>query len=88
MNWRNILMKVILFGVAVPLINKLPHSYSLLHRTLFIGLIFAAVNSYAYKTYIEGFENPDTRVDQPCPPGYVKCKSGDCKLKTDLYGMC
>jgi hypothetical protein len=31
---------------------------------------------------------PDTRVDQPCPPGYAKCPSGDCKLKTDVYGQC
>jgi len=74
--------------MAVPVVNELPQSYPLWLRALVIGALFSVVNWYAYKNYIEGFDNPDTRVDQPCPPGYVKCKSGDCKLKTDLYGMC
>ena len=37
---------------------------------------------------LEGFDNPSTKVDQPCPPNSVKCPSGDCRLKTDIYGLC
>lgn len=88
MKWDNLLMKAVLFGLAFPVINILPHSYSFRTRALIVGIVVSIINWYLYKTYIEGFDNPDTRVDQPCPPGYTKCKSGDCKLKTDLYGMC
>lgn len=37
---------------------------------------------------LEGFQNPSTKVDQPCPPNSVKCPSGDCRIKTDIYGLC
>lgn len=70
---------------------SIPPSGSLLEKSLIHGLVFSVVNYFVYKyvrPMLEGFDNPDTRVDQPCPPGYTKCKSGDCKLKTDLYGMC
>lgn len=37
---------------------------------------------------LEFFENPSTKVDHPCPPNSVKCPSGDCRIKTDIYGLC
>ena len=37
---------------------------------------------------LEGFSNPSTKVDHPCPPNSVKCPSGDCRLKSDIYGLC
>jgi hypothetical protein len=56
------------------------------------GLLFAGVMYFLFKIVIpyitEGFDNPNTKVDQPCPPNSVKCPSGDCKLKSDIYGMC
>jgi hypothetical protein len=55
-------------------------------------LVLGVVALYlAYKyvyPMLEGFSNPDTRTDIPCPPGYVKCPSGDCKLKTDVHSPC
>jgi hypothetical protein len=56
------------------------------------GLLFVGVMYFLFKVAIpritEGFSNPNTRLDQPCPPNSVKCPSGDCKLKSDIYGMC
>lgn len=37
---------------------------------------------------LEGFSNPDTRRDVPCPAGFVKCPLGDCKRQGDKYGGC
>jgi hypothetical protein len=55
-------------------------------------IVLGVVALYLAYTYLrpmlEGFSNPDTRADQPCPPGYVKCPSGDCKLKTDVHSPC
>ena len=36
----------------------------------------------------ESFANPDTRTAPPCPAGYTRCASGDCRLKTDIYAPC
>ncbi len=55
-------------------------------------IVLALVGVFlAYKfllPMLEGFQNPSTKVDQPCPPSYVKCSSGDCRLKTDIYSPC
>ena len=53
---------------------------------LFIGFMYVIVHIILPKL-TEGF-HPNTKVDQPCPPNSVKCPSGDCKLKNDIYGMC
>ena len=37
---------------------------------------------------LEGFENPSTKVDPPCPSGYKRCPSGDCVLTADVHGGC
>jgi len=42
---------------------------------------------YLFPRVFEGFK-PNTKKDQPCPPNSVKCPSGDCKLFSDIYGMC
>ena len=56
---------------------------------LFIGLIYVLV-TFVLPKLTERFDtfHPDSKVDQPCPPNSVKCPSGDCKLKDDIYGMC
>jgi hypothetical protein len=41
-----------------------------------------------YLFYLERFENPSTKPIPPCPPDYVHCGSGDCRLKTDIYNPC
>jgi hypothetical protein len=47
---------------------------------VFVGVYFFHIR--------ECFDNPNTKTDHPCPPNSVKCPSGDCKLKGDLYGLC
>ena len=37
---------------------------------------------------LERFENPSSKTDHPCPPNSIKCPSGDCRIKTDIYGLC
>ena len=56
---------------------------------LFAGLLYVFVNVVLPKLR-EGFDtfHPDSKVDQPCPPNSIKCPSGDCKLKNDIYGLC
>jgi len=53
---------------------------------LFIGLAYVLATMILPKL-TEGFL-PDSKVDQPCPPNSEKCPSGDCKLKSDIYGLC
>jgi hypothetical protein len=90
--WVNILLKAILFALLVPGgYITLPLGGSLRKQAIVHGLVFAVVNYFVYlyvRPILEGFENPSTKVDQPCPPNSVKCPSGDCKLTNDIYGMC
>lgn len=37
---------------------------------------------------LEGFHNPSTKVNHPCPEGYKQCPSGDCVLAADVHGGC
>jgi hypothetical protein len=90
--WVNILLKALLFAVLVPgVVVTIPAKGPLRTQALVHAVVFAALNYVVY-TYVrpmlEGFDNPDSKVDQPCPPNSVKCPSGDCKLKSDIYGMC
>jgi hypothetical protein len=57
--------------------------------TIFAILILVLVGVY-FLHVRECFDDkkPNTKTDHPCPPNSVKCPSGDCKLKDDLYGLC
>lgn len=70
---------------------NIPPSGSLREKALIHGVLFAVVNYYVYKfirPMLEGFNNPDTRINPPCPPMYEQCPSGDCRLKTDVHSVC
>ena len=86
------MLKVLLFIALIPgQFISIPETGPLWQKAVVHGVVFALVNYLVYiyiRPMLEGFENPDTRVDQPCPPNSIKCPSGDCKLKTDIYGMC
>jgi hypothetical protein len=88
----NILLKAIIFAILVPGVSiSIPLGTSLREKALVHGLVFAIVNFLVYKYVrpaLEMFDNPNTKTDHPCPPNSVKCPSGDCRLKTDLYGLC
>ena len=88
----NILLKAVLFYLLVPRVFvSLPQGESLVTQALVHGLVFGILDYLVNKfvrPMFEGFENPDSKVDQPCPPNSVKCPSGDCKLATDIYGIC
>ena len=90
--WVAILLKAILFMLLVPGVHlTIPPGASLKEQALIHGVVFAVVNHFVYvyiRPMLERFENPDSKTDQPCPPNSVKCPSGDCKLKDDIYGLC
>lgn len=90
--WVNLLLKAILFMLLVPGVHlSIPPTGSLREKALIHGVVFAVANYFVYKVIrptLEGFDNPDSKVDQPCPPNSVKCPSGDCRLKSDIYGLC
>ena len=83
-----------LFFALVPgVIVKIPAHASLQTQAAVHALVFALA-SYVICHYIlpslERFDNPSTKVDQPCPNPemYRKCPSGDCVLKTDVHDGC
>lgn len=90
--WANLLLKTILFISLVPgVVVSLPTGGSLHEKAIVHGLVFAVVNYLVYiyiRPMLERFDNPDTRVIHECPPGYVHCGSGDCRLKTDVHSPC
>ncbi len=86
--WVNLLLKALLFILLVPGVHfNVPGT--LPEKALILGTFFAVLNWLSYKYLrpaLEGFGNPDSRIDQPCPPGSIKGKNGDCRLKGDIHG--
>lgn len=82
--WVNILLKAILFMLLVPGVHlSIPPGASLREQALIHGVVFAVVNYYVYlyiRPMLESFDNPDTRVLPPCPPGSVR-HGKDCRMK-------
>jgi hypothetical protein len=82
--WITILLKAVLFMLLVPGVYlSIPPGASLREQALIHGIIFAVVNYYVYlyvRPMIERFENPDTRVLPPCPPGSNR-HGMDCRMK-------
>jgi hypothetical protein len=82
--WVNLLLKAILFMLLVPGVHlSIPPGASLREQALIHGVIFAVVNYYVYlyiRPMLERFDNPDSRVLPPCPPGSVR-HGKDCRMK-------
>ena len=82
--WVNILLKAVLFMLLVPGVHlSIPPGASLREQALIHGVVFAVVNYYVYlyvRPMLERFDNPDTRVLPPCPPGSVR-HGNDCRMK-------
>lgn len=82
--WVNLLLKAILFMLLVPGVHlSIPPGASLREQALIHGVVFAVINYYVYlyiRPMLEGFENPDTRVVPPCPPGSER-HGKDCRMK-------
>jgi len=82
--WVGILLKVILFLILVPGVHlTIPPGASLAEQAVLHGLVFAVVNYYVYlyvRPMLERFENPDTKVLPPCPPGSDR-HGKDCRMK-------
>ncbi len=83
--WVNILLKAALFAVLVPgVVLSLPEGGTLQQKALVHGLVFAVLNYVVYvyvRPMLERFENPDTKVLPPCPPGSDRVGAGDCRMK-------
>jgi hypothetical protein len=81
--WVNLLLKAILFIVLVRGVHlNLPGS--LQERAAIASVIFAVANYFVYlyiRPMLERFENPDTKVLPPCPPGSDRVGAGDCRMK-------
>ena len=86
--WVNILLKAVLFMILLPGSHfRIPHGGTLKEQALVHGILFAVFNYLAYKTLLpllESFDNPNTKVNAPCPKGYKQCKSGDCVQETSI----
>ena len=86
--WINILLKALLFILLVPGVHfNVPGT--LPEKALILGVFFAVLNWLSYKYLrpaLEGFDNPDTRIDPPSPSGSVKGKNGDCRIQSDVHG--
>lgn len=84
MDWVNILLKTILFMLLVPGVHlSIPPGASLREQALIHGVVFAVINYYVYlyiRPMLERFDNPDTKVIPPCPPGSVR-HGKDCRMK-------
>ena len=81
-----------LFFALVPgVLVRIPANSSLQTQAAAHALVFA-VASYVLCHYIlpslEGFDNPSTKVNPSCPPGYKQCPSGDCVLASDVHAGC
>ena len=90
--WVNVLLKGLLFMLLLPgVVISLPPGGTLVEKAAVHGVVFAVLNYLVYmyvRPLLEGFDNPDTRLNPECPPGYVACGSGDCRLKTDIHSPC
>jgi hypothetical protein len=87
--WVNILLKAILFMLMVPGVHfSIPPGGSLREKAIIHGVVFAVLNYFVYmyiRPLLERFDNPDTKVDQPCPHGSKKGKDGECVLEGDVH---
>jgi hypothetical protein len=88
--WVNLLLKALLFMVLVPRVHfSIPPGASLLEQAAIHSLFFVVANYFVYlyvRPLLEGFQNPDTRADTPCPLGSVKGTNGDCRIASDIHG--
>lgn len=55
-------------------------------RLLILLAVFALIMFVVPR--LEGFSNPSTKVNPPCPEGYKQCPSGDCVLAADVHTAC
>ncbi len=62
---------------------SIPPGASLREQAFIHGLVFSVVNYFIYlyvRPMLERFDNPDTRVLPPCPPGSER-HGKDCRMK-------
>jgi len=87
--WVNILLKAILFMLLVPGVHfSIPPRGALREQAIIHGVVFAVANYLAYMyllPLLERFENPSTKVEQPCPHGSKRGKNGDCFIEGDVH---
>lgn len=83
MLWYNILAVVIIVIIIIGLDVYTPKGSEKMKNLYMVGLIvlWIVVYNFVFPKLRDGFDNPDTRVDQPCPEGSVKHRNGDCRMK-------
>ena len=55
--------------------------------TVIAGVLLWVVFKYIVPM-LEGFTNPNTKVNPKCPQGYKQCPSGDCIDEADVHQSC
>jgi hypothetical protein len=55
--------------------------------TVIVGVLLWVVFKYIVPR-LEGFDNPNTKVNPKCPEGYKQCASGDCVPESDPHQTC
>ena len=55
--------------------------------TVIAGVLLWVVFKYVVPM-LEGFTNPNTKVNPKCPQGYKQCPSGDCIDEADVHQSC
>lgn len=62
------------------------------HKNPLVMTVIAGVLLWIVFKYVvpmmEGFANPDSRVNPKCPEGYKQCPSGDCIPESDPHQTC
>ena len=62
------------------------------HKNPLVMTVIAGVLLWVAFKYVvpmlEGFANPDTKVNPKCPEGYKQCPSGDCISNSDPHQTC
>jgi hypothetical protein len=64
----------------------------MLSKNRILYLVVIGLGIWLFVRYVlpkfEGFSNPDTKINPPCPQGYRQCPSGDCVPMGDPHQTC
>lgn len=63
-----------------------------MNRKQLLYLVVGAAALFVFVKYVlpslEGFANPNSKVNPKCPTGYTQCPSGDCIDGSDPHQTC
>jgi len=83
--WKWVIFNAVLFYVCLPgVVFKVGGS----NAEIVHSLIFVLAHHFLGRIVSrEFFDNPNTNVNDVCPPGYKNNKAGDCVSSTDVHNV-